>query len=97
MPNEQFDFTPMEPSMGPPLPKGLNILWPEFMRRRTEAERVARHRALYGEEPPTERKRLGPRMETIPEFIRSLLPCAPPEPPIPRFLAVKTRGAGKRL
>lgn len=93
----KFDFTPMEPSIGPPLPKGLNILWPEFMRRRTEAERLARHRTLYGGEAPAERKRLGPRMETMPEFIRSWLPCEPPEAPIPRWLAVKMRGAGQRL
>jgi len=96
MPNN-FDFTPMELEMGPPLPKGLNIRWPEFMRRRTEEERAARHRALYGGEPPAERKRLGPRMETMPEFIRSWLPCEPPGPPLPRWMAVKMRGAGRRL
>lgn len=89
MPENKFDFTPMELSVGPPLPKGLNVYWPEFMRARTEAERAARHRALYGEEPPAERKRLGPRMETTAEYARSWLPCEPPGPPLPRWLAVK--------
>ena len=92
-----FDFTPMELEVGPPLPKGLNIFWPEFMRRRTEAERAARHKALYGGKPPAERRRLGPRMETLPEVIRSWLPCEFPGPPIPRWAAVKMRGAGRRL
>lgn len=96
MPEKRFDFTPMEPAMGPPLPKRLNILWPEFMRRRTGLERAARHRALYGEEAPAERKRLGPRMETGVEYARSWLPCEFPGPPIPRWLAVKLDLAPRR-
>lgn len=97
MANKNFDFSPMTPEMGPPLPKGLNILWPQFARRRTEAERAARHYALYGTEPPAERRMLGPRMGTTAEYIRSWLPCMPPGPPVPRWMAVQTRGAGRRL
>ena len=66
---------------------------------RTEAERAKRHAEIYGEGklPPVARKMLGPVMETVPEVIWSLLPALPPDPPIPRFLAVKMRGAGRRL
>lgn len=66
---------------------------------RTEAERAKRHAEIYGEGqlPPEVRKRLGPVMETLPEVIWSLLPAFPPDPPIPRALAVKMRGSGRRL
>ncbi len=66
---------------------------------RTEAERLKRHQEIYGEGelPPVVRKRLGPMMETIPEIIWSWLPAFPPDPPIPRWAAVKVRGAGRRL
>jgi len=66
---------------------------------RSESARTKRHQEIYGAGavPPEVRKRLGPVMETIPEVIWSLLPALPPDPPIPRFLAVKMRGAGRRL
>jgi len=66
---------------------------------RTSEERAKRHAEIYGEGnlPPAVRKRLGPVMETLPEVIWSFLPALPPDPPIPRFLAVKMRGAGRRL
>ena len=70
-----------------------------FGKPRTEAERAKRHAEIYGEGalPPAVRQRLGPVMETIPEVIWSFLPALPPDPPIPRLLAVKMRGAGRRL
>ena len=66
---------------------------------RTEAERLKRHQEIYGAEvvPPVVRGRLGPVMETIPEIIWSWLPAFPPDPPIPRWAAVKMRAAGRRL
>lgn len=66
---------------------------------RTEAERAKRHAEIYGEGqlPPEVRKRLGPVMETVPEVLWSWLPSFPPDPPVPRWLAVKMRGAGRRL
>ena len=66
---------------------------------RSEAERLKRHQEIYGAEalPPTVRRGLGPVMETIPEIIWSWLPAFPPDPPIPRWAAVKMRGAGRRL
>lgn len=66
---------------------------------RTEAERAKRHAEIYGDSelPPEVRKRLGPVMETVPEVIWSWLPAFPPDPPIPRWAAVKMRGAGRRL
>lgn len=66
---------------------------------RTEAERAKRHAEIYGEGelPPQVRRRLGPVMETVPEIIWSWLPAFPPELPIPRWLAVKIRGAGRRV
>lgn len=66
---------------------------------RTEAERLKRHQEIYGAEtiPPEVRKRLGPMMETIPEIIWSWLPALPPDLPVPRWAAVKMRGAGRRL
>jgi len=66
---------------------------------RTEEERLKRHQEIYGtsEFPPEVRKRLGPVMESIPEVIWSWLPALPPDPPIPRWAAVKMRGAGHRL
>lgn len=66
---------------------------------RTEEERLKRHQEIYGagEFPPEVRKRLGPVMESIPEVIWSWLPALPPDPPIPRWAAVKMRGAGRRL
>ena len=65
----------------------------------TEAERAKRHAEIYGEGavPPAVRRRLGPVMETLPEIIFSWLPALPPDPPIPRWAAVKMRGAGRRL
>lgn len=66
---------------------------------RTPEQRAKRHAEIYGEGelPPEVRKRLGPVMETIPEIIWSWLPALPPNPPIPRWAAVKMRGAGRRL
>lgn len=66
---------------------------------RTEAARAKRHAEIYGEGavPPTARRMLGPVMETVPEVIWSWLPALPPDPPVPRWLAVKMRGAGRRL
>ncbi|GAJ07608.1 unnamed protein product [marine sediment metagenome] len=72
---------------------------------RNEAARAKRHAEIYGEGelPPAIRKRLGPVMETLPEIIFANLP-APPigpdgkwQPPLPRWLIVKMRGAGRRL
>jgi len=70
-----------------------------FGHPRTEAERLKRHQEIYGEGqlPPTVRRGLGPVMETIPEIIWSWLPAFPPDPPLPRWAAVKMRGAGRRL
>ena len=72
---------------------------------RTDEERAKRHAEIYGagSMPPAVRQRLGPVMETVPEVIWAWLP-APPfgpdgkfQPPIPRWAAVKMRGAGRRL
>jgi len=71
----------------------------------TEAERLKRHQEIYGAEtlPPEVRRRLGPVMETIPEVIWANLPAGPIgpdgkfQPPLPRWLIVKMRGAGRRL
>ena len=72
---------------------------------RTEAQRAKRHAEIYGEGavPPTVRQRLGPVMETLPEIIWTNLP-APPigpdgkfQPPLPRWMIVKMKGAGRRL
>jgi len=72
---------------------------------RTEEERLKRHQEIYGagEFPPEIRKGLGPVMETLPEVIFSWLPAPPTGPdgkfqlPLPRWMIVKTRGAGRRL
>lgn len=69
---------------------------------RTAAERLARHMERFGTEPPEERYKMGPSMETPMEFLWSVLPCFPFVngrfyPPIPRFLAAKIWGAGRRL
>jgi len=66
---------------------------------RSESERAKRHAEIYGEGelPPEVRKRLGPVMESVPEVIWSWLPAFPPDAPLPRWLAVKMRGAGRRL
>ena len=66
---------------------------------RSPEERAKRHAEIYGEGavPPAVRRGLGPVMETIPEIIWSWLPAFPPDPPIPRWAAVKMRGAGRRL
>lgn len=72
---------------------------------RTESERLKRHQEIYGagEFPPEVRKRLGPVMETLPEVIFSWLPAPPTGPdgkfqlPLPRWMVVKMRGAGRRL
>ena len=72
---------------------------------RSPEARAKRHAEIYGEGelPPAVRKRLGPVMETLPEIIWANLP-APPigpdgkfQPPLPRWLIVKRRGAGQRL
>lgn len=76
-----------------------------FMRPRSEAERLARHRSIYGEEtlPPEVRRRLGPSMQTPAEILWAWLPTWPVGPdgkfqlPLPRWLTVKMRGAGRRL
>jgi len=66
---------------------------------RDEAARAKRHAEIYGagSMPPAVRRGLGPVMETVPEIIWSWLPALPPDPPIPRWAAVKMRGAGRRL
>jgi len=72
---------------------------------RSESARAKRHQEIYGEGelPPAVRKRLGPVMETVPEIIWSWLPAPPTgpdgkfQPPLPRWLIVKMRGAGRRL
>ncbi len=66
---------------------------------RSPEERAKRHQEIYGEGqlPPAVRRGLGPVMESIPEVIWSWLPAFPPDPPIPRWAAVKMRGAGRRL
>ena len=66
---------------------------------RDEAARAKRHAEIYGEGalPPAVRRGLGPVMENVPEVIWSWLPALPPAPPIPRWAAVKMRGAGQRL
>jgi len=66
---------------------------------RTETEILKRHQEIYGAGtvPPAIRQRLGPVMETVPEIIWSWLPALPPDPPLPRWAAVKMRGAGRRL
>ncbi|MBA7645638.1 hypothetical protein ES703_53396 [subsurface metagenome] len=72
---------------------------------RDEAARAKRHAEIYGEGavPPAARRMLGPVMETLPEIIWANLP-APPigpdgkwQPPLPRWMIVKMRGAGRRL
>ncbi|MBA7584835.1 hypothetical protein ES708_26798 [subsurface metagenome] len=76
-----------------------------FGRPRTEEERLKRHQEIYGagELPPEVRRRLGPVMETLPEVIFSWLPAPPTgpdgkfQPPLPRWMIVKMRGAGRRL
>jgi len=66
---------------------------------RSPEARAKRHAEIYGEGavPPAVRRGLGPVMETIPEIIWSWLPAFPPDPPIPRWAAVKMRGAGRRV
>jgi len=66
---------------------------------RTAEARAKRHAEIYGAGavPPEVRKRLGPVMETVPEVIWTWLPAFPPDPPIPRWAAVKMRGAGRKL
>ena len=76
-----------------------------FGKPRTEAERAKRHAEIYGEGavPPTVRRMLGPVMETAPEILWANLPAPPVgpdgkfQPPLPRWLIVKMRGAGRRL
>lgn len=72
---------------------------------RTPEQRAKRHAEIYGEGelPPAVRKGLGPVMESIPEVIWTNLPAWPIgpdgkwQPPLPRWLIVKMRGAGRRL
>jgi len=76
-----------------------------FMRPRSEAERLERHRSIYEAEtlPPAVRRRLGPSMSTPAEVIFAWMPSSPIGPdgkfqlPLPRWLTVKMRGAGRRL
>ena len=70
-----------------------------FGRPRTEEARLKRHREIYGAGalPPEIRRGLGPVMETIPEIIWSWLPAFPPDPPVPRWAAIRMRGAGRRV
>lgn len=72
---------------------------------RGESERLARHQSIYGADilPPEIRQRLGPSMSTPAEVIWSWLPAPPTgpdgkfQPPLPRWVIVKMRGAGRRL
>ena len=66
---------------------------------RTDEERAKRHAEIYGAESvqPPVRQGLGPVMETIPEVIWAWLPAFPPDLPVPRWAAIKVRGAGLRL
>lgn len=72
---------------------------------RTEIERLARHQSIFGADtlPPEVRQRLGPSMSTPAEVLWSNLPAWPIgpdgrwQPPLPRWLVVKMRGAGRRL
>jgi len=72
---------------------------------RAESERLARHQSIYGADtlPPEIRQRLGPSMSTPAEVIFSWLPAPPTGPdgkfqlPLPRWILVKMRGAGRRL
>jgi len=72
---------------------------------RSYKERLARHQRIYGADtlPPEIRQRLGPSMYTPAEVVWSWLPAPPTgpdgkfQPPLPRWLIVKMRGAGRRL
>jgi len=71
---------------------------------RTSQERLTRHQSLYGSDtlPPEIRQKLGPSMSAPAEVVWAFLPCLPFVngkfyPPIPRFLAAKIYGAGRRL
>jgi len=69
---------------------------------RSEFERFKRHLERYGTEPPEERQRLGPVMESPAETLWAWLPDLPFaggrfNPPFPRWLNVKLLGAGRRL
>jgi len=76
-----------------------------FGKPRSQAERLARHQSLYGSDtlPPEIRQKLGPTMETPAEVIWSWLPAPPTgpdgkfQPPLPRWLIIRMRGAGRRL
>jgi len=76
-----------------------------FGKPRTESERIERHKTLYGAEstPPAVRRGMGPSMSTFSEVIYSWMPLSPIGPggkfqlPIPRWLTVKMKGAGRRL
>lgn len=76
-----------------------------FGKPRTYTERLARHQRLYGLDtlPPEIRQRLGPSMSTPAEVVWSWLPAPPTGPdskfqlPLPRWMIVKMRGAGRRL
>jgi len=76
-----------------------------FMRPRSEAARLERHRSIYGAEtlPPEVRRRLGPSMSTFSEVVWAWMPSPLFGPdgkfqlPLPRWLTVKMRGAGRRL
>lgn len=72
---------------------------------RTWSERLARHQRIYGAGavPPAVRRRMGPSMSTLSEVAWTWLPSSPIGPdgkfqlPLPRWLNVKIRGAGRRL
>ena len=72
---------------------------------RTDVERRVRHQSIYGSntEPPAVRRGLGPSMSTFNEVIWSWLPASPTapdgsfQPPVPRWVMIRARGAGRRL
>jgi len=47
-----FDFMPTEPSVGPPLPKGLNIRWPAALRKGTTGAATSELMPMSPEEGP---------------------------------------------
>lgn len=72
---------------------------------RTGAERIARHKSIYGAgtTPPAVRRGLGPSMSTFREALWSWAPSSPVGPdgefqlPLPRWLTVKIKDSGRRL
>lgn len=73
-----------------------------FGEPRDEVERVARHTEFYGGPPPTQRLGLGPKGESLAGKVWDVLPALPGEMglttlPLPRFLARKVKGSGRRV